>query len=439
MFAIALSFVLATNQPAATPLAAASPTVRPLVDESLQEFLRRARKERNAILDALRAEVEAAVERVEKLNPRGRAVDLRLARQALREHGPASASLLVEHLDAGEQPTAAQARRAREVQSALRDLGVQTIAGRLYELAQTAPRPTRVKAIELLGLAPADPKLDAWLEEAAVVDAKVVRLAAFGACVQRETPGLDTLIERAIEDDDQDVIATLFQNLPEGQPERLQATFVRTFSSGIGIDDWLPLSLHRLAELEQPFEKSFVSTLGPVLGDSGHSTEVRASLLDTLADLEPIGDKTFKKDLQALAKDVGGRLRTSALVCLAIMGDKKSKNRLLEKYNDGIDDNKGWAKAYDERGKILLRIRDYNAAARDFSQAVEIDENRGNRPNQETRLNLARAYAGGKKLRQAHDALKEADPSTEELAVLAQEAVFQELVKHSRYGKLFKR
>ncbi|MEX1026222.1 MAG: hypothetical protein WD226_14200 [Planctomycetota bacterium] len=414
-------------------LLAPAPAPGPASDpDSLQEFLRRVRAERARVLDSMRADVEAAIAAMEEVESLGSDEQVARAAARMRALGPAARPLLVPYLDGKTD----HARRADEVEATLRELGVGTVLEELLELARGSSLPTRVRAIRLLADAPPEPRIDAFLEDQATTATGALQAAAMGAVVRRGSGAADQVIDRALGEG----LAPdeIFVALEGAAPTRIDLVLRRAFANTKYIAKWLEPALQRLRELPQPLSSELYDGLAGVIADETQETPVRLGILGTLERLEPAKDKRLLEALTGVSQSPDETLRKGALVCLALTGDRSAKSTLMAEYDELIAANRNWVAAWEQRADMLLRIRDYREAAKDYQVAIDLDESSRRGVPPERRVQQARALAGDGKLKAAHDALQEAGLNRSKRAKLATEPIFAALVAHSRYGKLLR-
>jgi tetratricopeptide (TPR) repeat protein len=88
---------------------------------------------------------------------------------------------------------------------------------------------------------------------------------------------------------------------------------------------------------------------------------------------------------------------------------------------------------------VLYRIRDWDAAAKDYMQALVIQNNNQDASAKpELYIGLAKSYAMLGKLKESSDWLEKAPIGFEELKTLAQDPAFAKLKEHPKYGSIFR-
>ena len=131
-------------------------------------------------------------------------------------------------------------------------------------------------------------------------------------------------------------------------------------------------------------------------------------------------------------------VREGALVCATLLGDRSAKRDLLEAYDETVDENERWWKAFHQRGEVHVRIRDWSAAAKDLKEAIELLGDRAREStHQDLWIDLARAHTQGGKLGKARDTLEDMGLTAAVIEKLKRDPDFSPLVDHPTYGRAF--
>ena len=139
-------------------------------------------------------------------------------------------------------------------------------------------------------------------------------------------------------------------------------------------------------------------------------------------------------ELEAVASTRIGDVRIDCLVCLARVGDRGARRRLVEDADERVDEHPRSSSSWAARGKLYRRLGDYSDALRDYKKAYELAQLVAQR--QPLGIELARLYALTKKPRQASEVLEELGLSDVQRRDLRADPDFANLVEHDRYGRV---
>lgn len=164
---------------------------------------------------------------------------------------------------------------------------------------------------------------------------------------------------------------------------------------------------------------------------------LRAELFDLMrvTDMRIPPSQKRKIDQRFLDDDVPATLRRSTLLLLARRGSRSAKRELTEALDDRVRDGRNLRFVLAQRAEVLHAIGDYNAAIRDWRDAV--DQNSGSRANAAVILGLARSFARAGKFRDAEETLQASTLSPSQLRALARDRDFREMAA-SRYADVFR-
>ena len=164
---------------------------------------------------------------------------------------------------------------------------------------------------------------------------------------------------------------------------------------------------------------------------------LRADLFDLMrvTDMRIPPSQKRKIDQRYLDDGVSSTLRRATLMLLARRGNRAAKRELTETLDDRVRDGRNLRVVLAQRAEVLHAIGDYNAAVRDWRDAV--DRNSGSRANAAVILGLARSLARAGKFRDAEDALQASTLSPSQLRALARDRDFREMAA-SRYADVFR-
>ncbi|MCC6407998.1 MAG: tetratricopeptide repeat protein [Planctomycetes bacterium] len=404
--------------------------------ETFEELLARARAQREALQSKLGGEVKDRVTRLEPGDRNARPADVERAVLDVVALGGEAVPLLVPYLDPGAQAAEREVQRARRVALALlrMDTSAATdalLAGlasygpegqkNVLRVLETSKEPERVKPRvselfrasqgELRGAA-----LRALFALGAAGDAGFVKEVLLGPDVE-----LTRLALRALADGRQasllDATETLMADAKRAGPllgELLD--YLKAVSGSLREKDLLALArLATLSELD---------------------VERRVAVLVALPELVDKLSPELKKPLERASEARDRKVKEAAYVARVCLGDKAARKELMLEYDDRIKKNDRWAPAWGERAEILFRIRDYDAAVKDYNTAISIGKNDPT-PRPDYFVGLAKSYAMLGKLKDAADWLERAPITIEELKALAGDPAFAKLREHSKYGGVF--
>ena len=415
------------------------PTTVASQDESLEELLRRARREQGSVEERLRPRVERVRQGLEALKRPPQEALLEALLQEIETLGSPAAPLFLEQIDPGAAPTPGVAFRAEAVTLGLMRVDTSALTKGLLDLVGSASSIGRKHAIQLLGRAPAS---DAQARTSLLAmydgDDPELRRAAARALALQEHPERGPFLDRALADAAPEVLGAVVKALAETPTPLATDAIVSLFSRPAAAQPWMA-SL--LAILESgalaPLDEEQIDVLLNRATGSDLSKEERLALLKLLPNLEGDWTNAHQKLLRPLGRTGDADVREVALICLANLGDRGARRDLLRPYDELVSKNERWQAAFERRGRVLLAIGDGRAAARDFERAIELIQAQGRRAPSELQIELARAFVLHDKLRQAHGVLKDAGLSPTEIATLAADRDFEPLRAHARYGAFF--
>ncbi len=434
---LALRRLAATGLAALVVLAALAPPAGAQERESLEDLLRRARSERKKVHDRLRPQVDSFVEALGALEPDSPTRKMLLDKLAAL--GTEAVPLIVPYLSPSPPDDATARVRAAVVARALVDMPKGAALDDLLALARGDNAVARGHAIEVLGHASKEativgPQLVAlYRDPNAPAD---VRLAVIAALARLGGPDNLALIGSALQDaQSSSVVAAALVALAEGahaqaapdvvallqSPSAPKYTreILRYFQSCRGaVDDGVVGALMRLAADARVGEKELVFLLG------------------SIPDFAPGWKSEWRDILEPLVTSSDNDVKEAALICLACLGDRRSKSDVLTYYDQVVHENENWPKGYEQRADVLMRLREYADAAKDYEKAIKLSRS-GPEFTRAMWLGLARAHARAGKVRDAHKTLEVSPLEPATIRELANDPDFRELRDHSRYGKIF--
>lgn len=402
---------------------------------SLEELLRRAREQQRKERAALAPRVEQLVGELEATFVEED--DVVGIHDQLVALGPEAAPLLVKHIDPGSAGGHRAELRATEVTRALAALGSPSITAELVRLTSEGSRIGRLHAIELLGYSADRDVASARLTALFNGTSGDPRRAAAAALARLGGEQNASFLHKALTDTDVEVVTAVLRALiaapSESGNEAVLAMLRRPSDAARSLD----LVLEYLRRAPTDVQLRSTQDLLVLAADKRLGMEQRVAIVDEVPALGPELDAALRRRLDALLESTDTELRDAARICLALLGDRQARRTLIRTYDDHVDQNSRWPTAYRDRGGILMRLHEYDDAAKDFKQAIEVADARGKPAEFEVWIDLARAYALAGKQKQAYEALRDAPIPGSVLARLGADPDFRELREHSRYGRVF--
>lgn len=402
-------------------------------DGSLEAYLEKLRKERDAELERLRPSVEACAK---KLGTARSTAELKKLQQELVGFGSEAALLLVSYLDPGAQGGEAEERCAREVTAHFERTQPAGIVDELAARARNASPKGRANALRALGSVPERERAAGVLRTLHGECAGLLR----GECVRslaRLLPG-DPLLAASLTDTHPEVLKAALEALRDEPRKVPRPEVLAVLADPSRGADVLPELVGYLTVPGQTIEEDHAATLLRFAARADLKPEARLAVLDGIPRLGvPLGPK-LKREFEPITSSSDAAIRDAGLIALTLLKDSRARRELLKVYDDQVKGNEGWPLAYQRRGKIQLRIQDYGAAAKDFARALELQEESARLPaNRELWIDLARAYTLDDKLAKAADTLQTLGLSADVRREVLADPDFKALVESSKYKKLF--
>lgn len=398
---------------------------------SLEDLLERARERLERELARLEQEVAQALDRFSALKP-----PIHPQRQAkfvdeLVALGPLAGPLLVGHLE----PTADDAvelARSRSVALALARLQGPALTDPLLSVLAQGSEEARRNALRALETSTererVRPVLVAAFEAA---PPGAFKQSALRAVVRLGGPENARLYAQILSQEDAELVALALRALVDTRDASAGPQVRVLLSDSARAQRHARLLLDYYAALPELVDLELLKRWVSVADKAG-KLETRVAIVDALPGLAGSSGSDLRRALRPLAAANDRKLREAVLVALVRLGDRTARRDLLEGYDDFVDRNDDIAEAYVRRGKVYLRIEDWDDAIKDFQQALRLARNDPS-PQPEAYVGLARAYARRGRLRDAAEWLRKAPISLKELRALAEDPDFAEL-RASRYS-----
>jgi tetratricopeptide (TPR) repeat protein len=408
---------------------------------SLEKLLREVRRRRAGSAAKLSGPVETLVSKLDAV-PADDAAEAARIQQALIALGSEVAPLLVARLDPGAAAGGPEKRLAQRLVGVLVALPTRAITDALIAMAREGSKGGRVNALEVLGTSPDRAKasetlVDLFRHSSGELRSQAVRSLARLGGAENEAVLVDALKESDVE-----ILRAVLAALTEVASPAGRAR-VRDLAGAPGVA--APLVGEILAYYRALANASSGGVdsddVGALLRLAAHDAPQKAdrlSVLDAIPAFHPGLDTKTKKLFEPLQNEADDELREAAEICLALLGDRNARRDVIKRYNDLVARNDTWAGAYEQRGAVLLKLAEYDGAAKDFRRAIKVYESQG-RTNQleDLYVLLARTYARDRNPKKAFDALEEGKLPRAVLKGLKSDPDFAEVAAHTRYGKIF--
>jgi len=419
---------------AALALGAVALPARAEDNESLQATLARLRKERSALAARLKTDLVPILARIETLFTEQRKREAAQVHEELVALGPDVAPLLIPSIDPGADADDARAFRAEQVAEALADLGSPAVTDALLALLESGSKAGKRNALVALSGSSDVERVSPPLAEffRTTMDAEL-KPAALEAVTKLGGPTANALIGDALLTDETAVISVALDAIVRDKNAAC-APHVLAFIEGTQARSHVPAILdYYVAVDEMRSEENLLALVGLANRSTTYSAS-KVRILETMLRFDLDKDRQLKKAIEPLATIGSEEVRTAALTLLARNGDKGARRDLLKPFDNRINRQKDFAKAYIERADVYYKIGDYRRAIRDYEEANDLNGERNRKL--EPYIGLARCFALSGKFKEAADALDKAPISIQQLHELADDPDFAEF-RASRYVSAF--
>jgi tetratricopeptide (TPR) repeat protein len=404
--------------------------------ESLQEFLARARAQRELVQARLRDQVQSLVKRVEELPmpvPRDQKEAWLAEVVAL---GPEATPLLVAWIDPGEAGLDRERFRATQIALALARLDTQPITGELLRIAQTGSQEGRRNAIRVLETTPEPERVRPALLALFKASEGSLKQATLRALITLGGADNEALLREVLESSDDTLIDMALGAVADAKSPKAVEQVRKLLADPARARTHVEPLLNYFKGQPELVREAEVRDLIQLAAQEEVTRERREAIVDALPIFVTAMSNDLRKSLEPLLAGNERKLREGALVLLSILGDKLAKRDLLKDYDTTVENNPKWSPAYTRRADVLRRVRDYDDAIKDYLKALKVGEDD---PVQspESFVGLARCYSLKKKWKEAASYLQRAPISITQLRALANDPDFLELKAHPKYGEVF--
>ncbi len=404
---------------------------------TLQELLLRLKKERDDRLVQLTASVEQVLRTLDLEIQTKRPAGIGEQRAKLVALGSECAPILVERIDPGEKPDEAAKLRASTIAQALVDEPSPAITARLVAIARAGSPEGRMNAVKALSTSPDVEQASDVLSEICKTAEGELRGAALTSIARLGGPEADQVLASALETGDTPTRRLCLQSLAASRAAAYAPKVLRFVSATRDAVPCVEGVLLYYRACPEVVDKAHILALVHLAGDSGVAPENRGKILDLLPKYGDKFDAEVKKELHQLAGSSTREVHESALVTLYLAGDRQARKELLAPYDEQVK-NKLWAQSFEARANVLYRLGEIQFAIRDYTKSLQLAANDARAKTEGAYIGLARCYMQQGKLKDAYDELNRAPISQKEIAELGKEPIFQKLVEHAKYGKIFK-
>ncbi len=423
---------------AAAPASPAVPLL-PVADDdlSLEALLERYRNEQQRLFDTYRVEVESVATALEAVEGRDRDRELEQLRGRLLDLGPQATPLLVPYIDPGLKASDGKQRRSAQVTQVLLRLSTRAVTPQVIEVLEKGSLEGQRNAIRVLGASDDPERAGEVLREKFTGATSGRRGELITAIATLGTPADFEFLGEVLGNQDPDVVRSAIASL----------TATRCSAAGPKILDLVRATLAAASHVdaicayyracpEVVDEEHCAALVRFATSLTGNSREAE-KVLFTIGEFEDVWSKDAKQDLKQLADSPSTRIREAAMICLVRAGDRGMRRKLLEAYDERIEENGRLASAWQNRADVKFRIGDYKGAIKDYTEAMRKSE-AYLRTEPEIYIGLARANARLGKPKDAADWLDQGSLSIAQLHVLARDPDFDELRADAKLAKVFR-
>ena len=404
---------------------------------TLEEWLERLRKRRDERRATLAGELATMLAELDRVIEDPSSNAARALTQRIVELGDEVAPLLVEHIDPGEEPSAAATARAELLADALADLDATSVEPRLIELLETGSPTGRGHAADVLARGSGSQRAGAALLRAFEESEGALRKVFLTALLEVSGPARERVLAEVLDSDDAETIDQALRALAAARNTAYRPAVTTLLSDpDRSVAHASALLAFYVACGPEVVEAAEVGQLIGLARRASVPPRMRIAILKALPQLTEKLPYDLKRKVEPLREHSHPELREAALTALAFFGDRGARKELLAPYDERIDMNPDWALRWADRAEVYYAIGIWREAIQDWKKALEVAKNDPAAPRG-VHVGLARARAQQGRLKEAADWLDKAPITTKELRALADDPVFQELREHEKYGRVF--
>jgi hypothetical protein len=427
------------GQEALRPAEQRSPSEQrsPAERRSIEELVAEIRARREQAQEALRPAVEALWSRLLALPKPPPAAALAAEHAALVALGTEAVPLYAARLDPpADQGAHGEAARlaARQVAAAIAAMDADAALAELLELADRGSPEGRRNAARALGASRTPelvvPVLDAMLRAA---DAALRREAI--ESLARLGPAGAASIERALSDASSDLVRSALVALAEARAAAAAPAVGRVLAGGSAVACTGELVAY-YAAVPEAFTREVLAGLLRLACSPALEPAERALVLEHAATADVSWESSLRGELDALVDGSDFAARVDALVCLARLGDSRSKRDLERDMDEIVAKQERWPPAYVQRADVEVRLGELEAALKDYRRALELEagDERSGRDMSAAYVGEARVLCLQTKLKEASEALRRSPLNEKQLRALASQRDFAALASHPKFG-----
>jgi hypothetical protein len=405
---------------------------------SLQDLLARMKKMRDERVGELKGSVDQILRALDTEAQTHRQAGLSEQKDRLVALGSECAPLLVDAIDPGENPDDTARLRALTITQALVEQRSPAITARLVEIARTGSNEGKLNATKALAASPDVERASAVLAEVFRSSAGPLKRAALAGIAHLGGPENDKVIATALSAGDSETIKLSLDALANAHATAFAPRVLKLTAAPRDAAPYVEEILGYYRACPEVVDKAHILALARLAGEIGVPNDARGKILDLLPKFASKFDADVKKELRTLAGSPTREVREGALATLYLSGDRNARKELLADYDEQIDRNKQWAASYEARGNVYYRIGEYREAIQDYKKSLLLAASDIRAHTDTCYIGLARCYMQQGKLKEAHEQLENGPLSNKQLVDLSKEPLFQKLVEHPKFGKIFK-
>lgn len=400
---------------------------------SLQEFLLKARAQRDALLSSLKDRTDGILREIDAASVGRDLPALQSLRDRLAGVGVEATPLLLPRIEPGATANDAQKLAARTVTGALEQLAPRAFTDELVKMAQNASPDGRANVIRVLGSAPDNAPAAAALAALWKNGPVEARNAALASLARMGGALADQTLDEAFKDPRPEIVKAAVDAVVDSKSAthapRILAIVKNPNEAGRNVDGLV----RYYASVPEALGEQHVLAIVAFAMDPAPRPEDRQRLLESLAPQAKAFTSDIKKSLRKLADMPGATTRESALVLLAIGGDGKAKRDALADYEDQIQRNPDWAQSFEARAGVLYRMQEWKEARRDYEKALELSARDLRAKQDGAFIGIARCWMQEGKVKEAADTLKKAPVTPKQLAELARDPLFAPMLESAKH------
>ncbi len=403
--------------------------------ESLQAWLARIRRERETSRSALTTRVLELCRELEALASETGERKVEAARNALTALGPEAIPLLAPALEPGEGASAAARFRAEHVAITIAAARPTSIDAELAAHVRQGTPEARSNALLVLAHHGDPERALPLLTELYSSALGAQRGEVLAVIAELGGDQADRLVAEALDDPEPEVVSTALDALARARNESMSGAileFVRASKAPAHVDGLLAYYSAVPAALDSEHALALVELARHV----ALSEKSKSQLLEALARFPIELDSRIEKALDSIADGGTREVRESALVLLAVLGDRNARKSLLKPYEDVVRRSPKWSQAYVQLADVLARIHDHRKAIGEYKTALEL-MSKEDRVEATPFLGIARCNALLGDYKEAAEYLEKAPVSAKTLRELAADPDFAAMAANPKYSKVF--